>query len=642
MNQMQKIPDATRQLVEGKFSHKGVTCADRLRWFRKLVENYGYDGPVPDCDPTDDPPPKIKKSLKCIHRGEHTHIVGCGSCGDGVRVYECALHEECALRENKEQVRACESCDDREPPGLPIVEGEEWAVGVTTAPRSQPTLRACLESLQANGWNPDVYAEPGSDLMKWSGPVVHRPKKLGCFHNWLDMIRDLLRRYPDAKWILTVQDDTAFAPNAKRFVEQLQWPSEKCGMISLYTSRLYTQGKKRPPGAFKTPLRNWWGALAMCFRRETAERLVECRAIQDWNWENIPKNRKAKNPANVRHLDTAIGNALKSLREELWSFHPSLSQHVAEVSSLNNGGNQENRRAWKVSQNPLVDCVPKQPAKKFDFRTYGDLIRDCKKWAGRLCNRIGAVCGIPRAGVLVASILSEEMHVPLIPLDALLENREGYRPGHSRELVQSGLPILVVDDSSTSGRTLKEVQGRLAHRNDLLFGAAYCTERAAGKVQIDASASTIQVGHSFEWIILRDWWCRAYCVDMDGVICEDWHGDETKEPERYRQHLINARPQQIPRKPLLAVVTSRLERYREETETWLKRHGVEYQSLIMHPAKTPEERSRQKGFAPWKARQFQQVKNAVLFVESCPHQARDIHRLSKMPTLCLPAMEFHS
>lgn len=52
----------------------------------------------------------------------------------------------------------------------------------------------------------------------------------------------------------------------------------------------------------------------------------------------------------------------------------------------------------------------------------------------------------------------------------------------------------------------------------------------------------------------------------------------------------------LPSHPIKALVTSRLEKYRPETEEWLRRHGVVYEQLIMLDLPSAAER-RQAGVA---------------------------------------------
>jgi uncharacterized HAD superfamily protein len=127
------------------------------------------------------------------------------------------------------------------------------------------------------------------------------------------------------------------------------------------------------------------------------------------------------------------------------------------------------------------------------------------------------------------------------------------------------------------------------------------------------------------------------------VLCEDWKGPpEKNNDELFSAHLKNARPLYIPHVPIRAVVTSRLERYRKETENWLQRHGVHYRDLIMHPAKTPEERRAMNDHSARKAAAYMQSDDTVLFVESDIRQARTIHQLTSRPVLCIDTMEMLS
>ncbi len=73
-----------------------------------------------------------------------------------------------------------------------------WAVGITAAPRKDSALVQCIESVVVNGWMPVVFAEPGTDLagLPESVTVVQRSERMGAWHNWLAMCRELLERFP--------------------------------------------------------------------------------------------------------------------------------------------------------------------------------------------------------------------------------------------------------------------------------------------------------------------------------------------------------------------------------------------------------------------------------------------------------------
>ena len=80
-------------------------------------------------------------------------------------------------------------------------------------------------------------------------------------------------------------------------------------------------------------------------------------------------------------------------------------------------------------------------------------------------------------------------------------------------------------------------------------------------------------------------------------------------------------------------MTSRLEKYRKETEQWLAAHGIKYKKLYMLN-KTAEERRRLGLHAPFKASIYKQIKNSNMFIESNPKQAARIAELSGKPCIC--------
>jgi uncharacterized HAD superfamily protein len=101
----------------------------------------------------------------------------------------------------------------------------------------------------------------------------------------------------------------------------------------------------------------------------------------------------------------------------------------------------------------------------------------------------------------------------------------------------------------------------------------------------------------------------------------------------YASFLLNAAPLYIPGSRIGTLVTSRLEKYRAETETWLKNHGVAYDKLVM--LDLPDMKARQKAncHGSHKANEFKNSKYN-LFVESDLKQAIEINKLTKKPVFC--------
>lgn len=63
-------------------------------------------------------------------------------------------------------------------------------------------------------------------------------------------------------------------------------------------------------------------------------------------------------------------------------------------------------------------------------------------------------------------------------------------------------------------------------------------------------------------------------MDIDGVLCADPTPEENDDGEKYRHFLLNTPPLFIPKVTIGTLVTSRLEKYRPETEAWLQKNHV--------------------------------------------------------------------
>jgi len=283
-----------------------------------------------------------------------------------------------------------------------------------------------------------------------------------------------------------------------------------------------------------------------------------------------------------------------------------------------------------------------------NFVSYSQLLLDLARWERKL-PAFDAVCGIPRSGLLPAAFLALRRNVPHLNLEDLKEDPERafaraplrrINPAASRP---PGTRILVVDDSTgTPGNTILGVREQLAGIRgfEISYGAVY---REHDRTAADHTYRRIPKPRIFEWNWFRHGYLQQCILDIDGVVCEDWRGqDERNEDPVYLQHLDTAAPLWIPQLPVLALATSRIERYRPQTEAWLAKHGVRYSQLYMHPAKTPEARRASMDHAARKADAYRKHPAALLFVESAESQAKQIHSSTKRPVLCIDNMRMYA
>ncbi len=242
------------------------------------------------------------------------------------------------------------------------------------------------------------------------------------------------------------------------------------------------------------------------------------------------------------------------------------------------------------------------------------------------------VVGIPRSGMIAASIVATYLQMPLATL-------EGYLAGivHGRSGVPSKASdrILLVDDTSNKG-------GAMARAVAMLKGRAKAITRCAvfGPYQVEDPATIIDVWfeecrgpRGFSWNIWKHARLPRWAFDFDGVLCRDPTKQENDDGPRYREFIRTAPPLFLPTRPIGHIVTGRLEKYRADCEDWLARYGVEYQQLHMINLPSKVERMAAGGRGRWKASIAIEV-GAEMFIESCPNQARTIAAKARIPVWC--------
>jgi uncharacterized HAD superfamily protein len=142
----------------------------------------------------------------------------------------------------------------------------------------------------------------------------------------------------------------------------------------------------------------------------------------------------------------------------------------------------------------------------------------------------------------------------------------------------------------------------------------------------------------FQWNILNHSTLEKACFDIDGVLCADPLPEQNDDGEKYIDFILNAPPLFIPGCKIGTIVTSRLEKYRKETETWLAANNIKYNDLVMLDLPNMEARQRANNHGEHKAKAYL-AKPYVLFVESEYNQAVEINRISKKPVLCTANFE---
>jgi uncharacterized HAD superfamily protein len=306
------------------------------------------------------------------------------------------------------------------------------------------------------------------------------------------------------------------------------------------------------------------------------------------------------------------------------------------------GATSEGRRKYKL------DCEKKQVRKEREknaflageYITTAQLIRDCKNLLLPQVSNLNlkGVIGIPRSGMLPASMIAMWLNLPLYFLDPqnnLLPMSAATKFGGIRMSHHEGSNgrLLVVDDTVYAGTAMNNIKSRL--KEDAYFCSVYL--RPASELKPDFYAKELPPPHLLEWNLFNCTYIEHALLDFDGIFCPNVPHEVCQDEEKYIDHIKNVKPfpHRIPKTRCRGIATARLEKYRDITEWWLKKHGINYGSLEMYP--TEDEAKRDKNHveeaSTFKAKIFLES-DAKFFIESEIAEAVRIRKKSGKFVIC--------
>ncbi len=274
------------------------------------------------------------------------------------------------------------------------------------------------------------------------------------------------------------------------------------------------------------------------------------------------------------------------------------------------------------------------------YKNISDLNLTILRGMHKLPRDFDLIVGVPRSGMLPANLLALYLNRPYTDIDSFL-NGHIYKAGERGQFfdIKSFRKVLVVDDSIASGSAMVKCKERLKHLADD-FDLKYCAIYIIpGKEKmVDYFFEIVPLPRYFQWNIFNHTSLEKACFDIDGVLCIDPTEEQNDDGEKYLDFVLNAPPLYIPGCKIGTIVTSRLEKYRAATETWLQKNNVKYNKLVMLDLPDKEARQKANSHASHKAKTYAEGQY-VLFIESSLNQAIEINRITKKPVLCTETFE---
>lgn len=286
-----------------------------------------------------------------------------------------------------------------------------------------------------------------------------------------------------------------------------------------------------------------------------------------------------------------------------------------------------------------------------NYRSIANLADTIRENLYKIPADVDLVVGIPRSGMLAANIIALNCNLKFCDTESYISDKllEHGRTRSTRTChinkPSDAKHVLFIDDSVFSGETIQKIKIKAsniaAEKNQkITFAAIYAVPKSINC--IDIFLEIVKPPRAFEWNLMHRPILAKCCLDIDGVLCVDPTAEENDDGDAYREFLFNTKPLAIPSYRVGNLVTSRLEKYRIETEAWLEKHGIMYDQLHMLDLPDAVTRRQLNCHASFKGQVYRKLKDTILFIESDPNQALIIANQSGKPALCFKNQKLYS
>ena len=262
---------------------------------------------------------------------------------------------------------------------------------------------------------------------------------------------------------------------------------------------------------------------------------------------------------------------------------------------------------------------------------YNDLYNDLLILIAKL-PKIDGVVGIPRSGMIPASILSTMLNVKL---GAFTESGIIWLNGGVRDISENVEKIFVIDDSIDKGTSIERAMIAIngIPRYKAIYGCVYLNPEYP---YIEYYGRKLSQPRMFEWNFMNNERLAQAMVDIDGVLCRDILPEENHHDGRYQKFLEEVQPKYRMKYPIHSICSARAEKYRGTIEQWFSKHDIKYKNLYLLPDIIEGEEDG----AQFKSKKYKES-DCTLFIESSEYTAKRIAELSHKPVICTDTMELY-
>ena len=182
------------------------------------------------------------------------------------------------------------------------------------------------------------------------------------------------------------------------------------------------------------------------------------------------------------------------------------------------------------------------------YITISDLSETIRKNIWKIPRDIDLIIGVPRSGMIGASIIASYLNVPLIDINSFINGSEPWGRLRLKYFTNTHVKtnkVLVIDDTVSSGRAMMETREKLTNANAQVQFIYMCVYLEGwGENSVDLYLEDVrQYTNNFKDIVVYEWNIFQHhpslmdrCLyDIDGVFCVE-PPDERNEEELAHLH----------------------------------------------------------------------------------------------------------
>ena len=244
----------------------------------------------------------------------------------------------------------------------------------------------------------------------------------------------------------------------------------------------------------------------------------------------------------------------------------------------------------------------------------------------KIPENIDLIVGIDRSGMIIALMIANYLHKKVVSFDEFIDDNFN---------IDNIKNVLITQDSTANGKRINEIKNQIKLSNKFYLNIKYIIIYYVNKnILNDINNIALEHFQSSDLMelnfIFNQFNLTMY--QIQGNLCRKPTQEEIQNQEKYLDYINNVKPYQRPNKQIIScIITNRPEKYRKQTQEWLKKYNYRYNKLIMMPQNI-NDKIKYKG-------QIYKNSSEELYISNDEKESIEINKISNKQVLCTQTMQ---